>query len=160
MRPAKSVRLWTILAHRAIAQSARDCTRLHTSTYGMGLAIAYRGNYASRYKKVIYTMRTELHNPTHNGLTVHDFTKMAIGMGLANPLGRAAYAMNRAINAGCGAGLAFAGIVPTTPATFLQKCKDTTAQRWLAHFLAGGSLRALRYKNHARYNRARRLNYR
>jgi hypothetical protein len=99
-------------------------------------------------------MRTELHNPTHHGLTVHDFTKMAIGMNLANPLGRAAYCMNRAINAGCGIG---AGIVPQD---FLQKCKDTTAQRWLAHFLAGGSLRALRYKNHARYNRARRLNYR
>ena len=71
-----------------------------------------------------------------------------LGIALANnlpcPTGMALYCTSRAINGGP----SFAWPAKT-PIEIMGKARATTAQRWLAHFLQGGSLKALRYKNRA-----------
>lgn len=63
--------------------------------------------------------------------------------GLPCPLGRAAYAVNRRYN---GDRWAHDGRMRVrSDLEIMRKCRETTARRWADHYLAGGSLKALRY---------------
>lgn len=74
--------------------------------------------------------------------SVERFKTLAEQEGLTNPLGRALHCANRRLNT---------WPKLKTPAHVMRSCRPTTAQRWLDHWMAGGSLHGLCYASNDAY---------
>lgn len=90
-------------------------------------------------------------NGKRRAKSVEFFYHIARRAGLSCPLGRALYAANRVLNgdwSGCSGALRGEGddqFRRTMSLRNMRTIKESTAKRWLAHYQAGGSLKALCY---------------